>query len=253
MDPPLHEFLPHTENEINNVANQLGVTTELLKSYITNLNELNPMLGHRGCRLAITYPELYEMQTEAMLKSLIKLKKEGIETNLEIMIPLIVTAEEYKTLSDKIKARAESIEAEAGVTVNYTVGVMIETPRACLTAEEIAPLADFISFGTNDLTQLTFGFSRDDAGKFIGEYVDGALMETDPFQSLDINGVGQLVKMAVEKARAHNPNYKVGVCGELGGDPRSIQFFNDIGMSYVSCSPYRVPGAMLAAAQSVVK
>jgi len=253
LDPPLHEFLPHTENEINNVANQLGVTTELLKSYITNLNELNPMLGHRGCRLAITYPELYEMQTEAMLKSLIKLKKEGIETNLEIMIPLIVTAEEYKTLSDKIKARAESIEAEAGVKVNYTVGVMIETPRACLTAEEIAPLADFISFGTNDLTQLTFGFSRDDAGKFIGEYVDGALMETDPFQSLDINGVGQLVKMAVEKARAHNPNYKVGVCGELGGDPRSIQFFNDIGMSYVSCSPYRVPGAMLAAAQSVVK
>lgn len=253
LDPPLHEFLPHSASEIEGVANQLGVSKELLKSYITNLQEVNPMLGHRGCRLAITYPELYEMQTEAMIRSLIKLKEEGINCNLEIMVPLIVTVEEYKTLRDKIRTRAESLEKEAGVKVNYTIGVMIETPRACLTADEIVKEADFFSFGTNDLTQLTFGFSRDDAGKFIGEYVDRDLMETDPFQSIDKNGVGELVKIAVEKARAYNPNFKIGVCGELGGDPRSIEFFNELDMTYVSCSPYRVPGAMLAAAQSVVK
>lgn len=252
LDPPLHEFLPQTEKETKEVAETLDITPEFLNRRIRELSEVNPMLGHRGCRLSITYPELTKMQTEAMIDALIKVKEDGIESNLEIMVPLISTFEEFKTLKDVIETSAKQLIEVSGQTVNYSIGTMIEIPRACFIADKIAKECDFFSFGTNDLTQLTFGFSRDDVGKFIGEYEEKGILENDPFQTID-EAVGELVKMAVEKARSVDPNYKLGVCGELGGDPRSIEFFNEIGMSYVSCSPFRVPGAILASAQSKVK
>ncbi|RAA71308.1 pyruvate, phosphate dikinase, partial [Burkholderia multivorans] len=205
---------------------------------------------HRGCRLAVTYPELAEMQTEAIIGSVLKLKNEGIESQPEIMIPLVSTVEEFKTLKDTIQATAESMLAKDNTSIDYLIGTMIETPRACLIAGQLAKESEFFSFGTNDLTQLTFGFSRDDAGKFISEYINRGLLEVDPFQTLDVDGVGQLIKTAVEQAKAANPNIKIGVCGELGGDPKSIHYFNNLAIDYVSCSPFRVPGAMLAAAQS---
>lgn len=253
LDPPLHEFLPNGEKDTLSVANQLNVTVEELENRMKELDEVNPMLGHRGCRLAITYPELYEMQTEAMIQSLIKLKEKGITANLEIMVPLIGTLKEFTILKDTIKKTAETLISNANVNVNYTIGTMIEIPRACLIADQLVKECDFFSFGTNDLTQMTFGYSRDDAGKFITEYTEQGILEVDPFQTIDIDGVGALIETAVTKARAVDPNFKIGVCGELGGDAKSIQFFNDLNLSYVSCSPFRVPGALLAAAQAEVK
>ncbi|MHD0397105.1 pyruvate, phosphate dikinase [Staphylococcus simulans] len=250
LDPPLHEFLPKTNDEIQMVSEQLNVDKEVLRKRMVDLHETNPMLGHRGCRLAVTYPELAEMQTEAIIGSVLKLKAEGIDSQPEIMIPLVSTVEEFKSLKDTIQATAESMLAQDNASVDYLIGTMIETPRACLIAGQLAKESEFFSFGTNDLTQLSFGFSRDDAGKFISEYINRGLLEVDPFQTLDVDGVGQLIKTAVEQAKAINPNIKIGVCGELGGDPKSIHYFNDLAIDYVSCSPFRVPGAMLAAAQS---
>lgn len=253
LDPPLHEFLPRSEEEKESVASQLNVSTRELNQSIEQLHEVNPMLGHRGCRLAITYPELYEMQVEAIMNSVIRLKEQCIETNPEIMIPLVSTVEEFKTLKAMIIDKIERMAQENGHELNYAIGTMIETPRACLIAHEIAKEADFFSFGTNDLTQLTYGFSRDDAGKFINAYADQGIMEIDPFQTLDVDGIGQLIKLASEQAKAVNPNIKIGVCGELGGDMKSIAYFNTLPIDYVSCSPFRVPGAILATAQSAVE
>ncbi|MEK4560767.1 pyruvate, phosphate dikinase [Staphylococcus sp. FSL K6-3157] len=253
LDPPLHEFLPKSTEEKSSVAGQLNVPVKTLEQYIENLNEVNPMLGHRGCRLAITYPELYVMQVEAIMESALRLKAQGIDCQPEIMIPLVSTVAEFTTLKTQITERIEVLQQEAGESVNYLIGTMIETPRACLIAGDLAKECDFFSFGTNDLTQLTFGFSRDDAGKFIGAYSEQGIIDIDPFQTLDAEGVGQLVKVATEQAKAANPTLKIGVCGELGGDHKSIQYFNNLDIDYVSCSPYRVPGALLSTAQSEVE
>lgn len=253
LDPPLHEFLPKSTEEKSSVAGQLNVPVKTLEQYIENLNEVNPMLGHRGCRLAITYPELYVMQVEAIMESALRLKVQGIDCQPEIMIPLVSTVAEFTTLKTQITERIEVLQKEAGESVNYLIGTMIETPRACLIAGDLAKECDFFSFGTNDLTQLTFGFSRDDAGKFIGAYSEQGIIDIDPFQTLDVEGVGQLVKVATEQAKAANPTLKIGVCGELGGDHKSIQYFNNLDIDYVSCSPYRVPGALLSTAQSEVE
>ncbi|MEB7846845.1 pyruvate, phosphate dikinase [Staphylococcus equorum] len=253
LDPPLHEFLPKSTEEKSSVAGQLNVPVKTLEQYIENLNEVNPMLGHRGCRLAITYPELYVMQVEAIMESALRLKVQGIDCQPEIMIPLVSTVAEFTTLKTQITERIEVLQQEAGESVNYLIGTMIETPRACLIAGDLAKECDFFSFGTNDLTQLTFGFSRDDAGKFIGAYSEQGIIDIDPFQTLDVEGVGQLVKVATEQAKAANPTLKIGVCGELGGDHKSIQYFNNLDIDYVSCSPYRVPGALLSTAQSEVE
>ena len=253
LDPPLHEFLPKSTEEKSSVAGQLNVPVKTLEQYIENLNEVNPMLGHRGCRLAITYPELYVMQVEAIMESALRLKAQGIDCQPEIMIPLVSTVAEFTTLKTQITERIEALQQEAGESVNYLIGTMIETPRACLIAGDLAKECDFFSFGTNDLTQLTFGFSRDDAGKFIGAYSEQGILDIDPFQTLDVEGVGQLVKVATEQAKAANPTLKIGVCGELGGDHKSIQYFNNLDIDYVSCSPYRVPGALLSTAQSEVE
>lgn len=253
LDPPLHEFLPKGGEEVKAVANQLGVTTDFLEKRISELHEFNPMLGHRGCRLAITYPELYEMQTEAIITAVLNLKEKGIETKPEIMIPLVSTTQEFVILKDVVKKKAQEIMDAKGVQVDYLIGTMIETPRACLVAGELAQHSEFFSFGTNDLAQLTYGFSRDDAGKFINEYINREILNVDPFQTLDVEGMGQLIKIAVESAKSANSAIKIGVCGELGGDPKSIHFFNDLAIDYVSCSPFRVPGAILATAQSQVK
>lgn len=253
LDPPLHEFLPNSDEDIENVAQQLDISKETLNKRIVDLHEVNPMLGHRGCRLAITYPELYEMQVEAIMGSVLKLKKEGITCKPEIMIPLVSTVEEFTTLKDKLVKTIEKLEEEKGDKVDYLIGTMIETPRACLVADELAQHCDFFSFGTNDLTQLTYGFSRDDAGKFINVYTESNILKLDPFQTLDKDGVGKLIEIAVEQAKKVNPDIKIGVCGELGGDAKSIRRFNQLAIDYVSCSPFRVPGAILATAQSQVE
>lgn len=250
LDPPLHEFLPNSDEDVENVARQLNIPKEVLNKRIVDLHEVNPMLGHRGCRLAITYPELYEMQVEAIMGSVLKLKKEGITCKPEIMIPLVSTVEEFTTLKEKLVKTIEQLEDEQGDSVPYLIGTMIETPRACLVADELAKHCDFFSFGTNDLTQLTFGFSRDDAGKFINVYTESNILKLDPFQTLDRDGVGKLIEIAVEQAKKVNPKIKIGVCGELGGDAKSIRRFNQLAIDYVSCSPFRVPGAILATAQS---
>ncbi|QHW38201.1 pyruvate, phosphate dikinase [Staphylococcus ursi] len=253
LDPPLHEFLPKSEEEIESVAQQLNISTAQLKQRMAELHETNPMLGHRGCRLAITYPELYVMQVEAMMKSVAQLKTEGIACHPEIMVPLVSTVAEFKVLKAQILEAIQQIETDTNQSLHYLVGTMIETPRACVIAGDLAKECDFFSFGTNDLTQLTFGFSRDDAGKFINDYLNQHILAADPFQTLDVDGVGALVRNASEQAKAANPNIKIGVCGELGGDPKSIHHFNRMAIDYVSCSPFRVPGAKLAAAQSVVE
>ncbi|BAS47043.1 pyruvate, phosphate dikinase [Staphylococcus schleiferi] len=253
LDPPLHEFLPKSEDEIQNVAQQLAIPVEKLNKRILELHETNPMLGHRGCRLAITYPELYVMQAEAIMNSVAQLQQEGIHCQPEIMIPLVSTVEEFKILQTQIVEAIQRIETTTDQTLHFLMGTMIETPRACMIANELAEVCDFFSFGTNDLTQLTYGFSRDDAGKFINEYLNQQILEVDPFQTLDVNGVGALIKMAVEQAKQVNESIKIGVCGELGGDPKSIHHFNKMAIDYVSCSPFRVPGAILATAQSVVE
>lgn len=253
LDPPLHEFLPHTDKEIQAVAQQQDVTVNKLKQRISELEETNPMLGHRGCRLAITYPELYLMQAEAIIRSAVRYNQKGIKVSPEIMIPLIGMKEELNILSAQIKAHISVLLEELEIEMNYDVGTMIELPRACLIANELAEITDFFSFGTNDLTQMTYGFSRDDAGKFINEYVSKDVLGFDPFQTIDTEGVGRLVETAVQLGRSIKPSLPMGVCGELGGDPKSIEFFHKIGLDYVSCSPFRIPIAQLGAAQSTIK
>ncbi|MGY3766179.1 pyruvate, phosphate dikinase [Vagococcus vulneris] len=254
LDPPLHEFVPTKAYEIKRLSEELAVSEEILGTRINELHELNPMLGHRGCRLAITFPELYLMQAEAIIRSAIAYQNEtGVRVSPEIMIPLVGMTSELVQLKNQISQHIEKILNDESVKIEYTIGTMIEIPRACLIADEIAAEADFFSFGTNDLTQMTFGFSRDDAGKFITQYEEQGILPKDPFQTLDVEGVGELIKVAVERARSEKPNLKIGVCGELGGDPVSIEYFNKWGLDYVSCSPFRVPIAYLAAAQSQIK
>jgi pyruvate,orthophosphate dikinase len=250
LDPPLHEFLPHDDENQQEMANEMGVSLEVVKAKVESLNEFNPMLGHRGCRLGITYPEITEMQARAIIEAACDLKNEGVNALPEIMIPLIGTKAELKDQKDVVVATAEKVMEEKGVKVDYMVGTMIEIPRAALTADEVAEEAEFFSFGTNDLTQMGFGYSRDDAGKFLKEYIAKGILPDDPFQTLDQSGIGQLVEIGVTKGRQTKPNLKVGICGEHGGDPKSVDFCHRVGMNYVSCSPFRVPIARLAAAQA---
>ena len=254
LDPPLHEFLPTDEEDIKQLAKDMGVTVEHLKEKCTELHEFNPMMGHRGCRLAVTYPEIAKMQTRALMEAAIEVKEEdGYDIVPEIMIPLVGEKKELKFVKDVVVEVAEQVKKEKGSNIEYHIGTMIEIPRAALLANEVAEEAEFFSFGTNDLTQMTFGFSRDDAGKFLDSYYKSKIYESDPFAKLDQNGVGQLVKMAVEKGRATRPNIKLGICGEHGGEPSSVEFCHNIGLTYVSCSPFRVPIARLAAAQAAIK
>jgi pyruvate, orthophosphate dikinase len=252
LDPPLHEFLPHKDTEMVELAKDLSVSFEKVKETVESLKESNPMLGHRGCRLAVTFPEIAEMQTRAVIEAAIAVNKEGGNVKAEIMIPLVGEVKELAFVKGVVVETAEKVMKEAGTKVEYSVGTMIEIPRAAITADKIATEADFFSFGTNDLTQMTFGFSRDDAGKFLPFYYGKRIFESDPFQRLDVNGVGELVKLASEKGRATNPKIKLGICGEHGGDPYTIEFCHSIGLNYVSCSPFRVPIAILAAAQAAI-
>ena len=254
LDPPLHEFLPHDDETINELAKDMNIDAKEIKKRIVDLAEFNPMLGHRGCRLAVTYPEIAVMQTKAIINAAIEVNKEGLNVEPEIMIPLVGALNEFRNVKNTIVETANKIIEENNVNLKYTIGTMIEIPRACLIADEIAREADFFSFGTNDLTQMTFGYSRDDAGKFLNEYVDKEILEKDPFQTLDQNGVGKLVKMAANLAREEKGDkIKLGICGEHGGDPASVEFCYKTGLNYVSCSPYRVPIARLAAAQATIK
>ena len=255
LDPPLHEFVPTKDEDIKELADDMGLTFEELKNICDSLHEFNPMMGHRGCRLAVTYPEIAEMQTKAVISAAIAVNKEHPEYNIvpEIMIPLVGEVKELKFVKDFVVATADKLIAEAGVKMEYHIGTMIEIPRAALTADEIAKEAEFFSFGTNDLTQMTFGFSRDDAAKFLGSYYENKIYESDPFAKLDQVGVGKLVKMASELGRATRPDIKLGICGEHGGNPPTIEFCHKVGLNYVSCSPFRVPIARLAAAQAAVK
>ncbi len=254
LDPPLHEFLPQENEDIRELAKTMGLTFEELKATVEGLHEFNPMMGHRGCRLAVSYPEIAEMQARAIIEAAIDVKKR-LKYNIvpEIMIPLVGEVKELKFVKDIIVKTADEVIAKAGIELKYMVGTMIEIPRAALTADEIAKEAEFFSFGTNDLTQMTFGFSRDDAGKFLKDYYDRKVYEFDPFQKLDQTGVGKLVKMASELGRATRPGIKLGICGEHGGDPSSVEFCHETGLNYVSCSPFRVPIARLAAAQAQIK
>ncbi len=252
LDPPLHEFLPEDKEEAEKVARELGIKPALFLQTIRSLREFNPMLGHRGCRLGITYPEITEMQTRAILEAAIELKKKNIEVTPEIMIPLVGTSQEFRSQKFVIDRTADSVFNELGDSVDYKVGTMIEIPRAALVAGEIAKDAEFFSFGTNDLTQMTFGYSRDDAGKFLGEYLKEGILQEDPFQVLDIEGVGQLVELATVNGRKQKPDLKIGICGEHGGEPKSVTFCYKQNLDYVSCSPFRVPVARLAAAQAAL-
>jgi pyruvate,orthophosphate dikinase len=254
LDPPLHEFLPHREEDFLDVAQASGVSIDVLKRRVAELNEFNPMLGHRGCRLGITYPEIYEMQARAIFEAATDVAAEtGAAVVPEIMIPLVMSPRELELMKAVVDRAAEAVFAESGKRLDYLVGTMIELPRAALMADAIAPHAEFFSFGTNDLTQTALGISRDDAGKFLSAYVDKGVLAKDPFVSLDIDGVGQLVRIAADKGRGAKPGLKLGICGEHGGDPTSIRFCEEVGLDYVSCSPYRVPIARLAAAQSALR
>ncbi len=253
LDPPLHEFVPHEESNQKEMAEEMGISIEEVKHIVESLHEFNPMLGHRGCRLGNTYPEITEMQARAIIEAAVNLKKRGINAIPEIMIPLTGTVQEMKMQEKIVRDTAEKVFAEKGERVDYLVGTMIEVPRAALVADKIAEHAEFFSFGTNDLTQMTFGYSRDDAGKFLPIYLQKGLLKNDPFQILDQEGVGQLVRMGTERGRQTRPNLKVGICGEHGGEPSSVEFCNSVGMDYVSCSPFRVPIARLAAAQANLK
>ena len=254
LDPPLHEFLPKEEADIEAIAKDMGVTTEHLKAKCDELHEFNPMMGHRGCRLAVTYPEIAKMQTRALLEAAIEVNEEdGYDITPEIMIPLVGEAKELKFVKNIVVETAELVKKEKNSNIEYHIGTMIEIPRAAITADEIAKEAEFFSFGTNDLTQMTFGFSRDDAGKFLGAYYENKIYEQDPFARIDQTGVGALIKIAVEKGKSVRPNIKLGICGEHGGDPSSVEFCHNAGLTYVSCSPFRVPIARLAAAQAAIK
>ncbi len=255
LDPPLHEFVPNTEDEIALLAKTQGKSVETIKNLIASLHEFNPMMGHRGCRLAVTYPEIARMQTKAVIRAAINVQKAHPEWTVrpEIMIPLVSEVKELKFVKKVVVETADAEIAAAGVKLDYEVGTMIEIPRACLTADEIAANADFFCFGTNDLTQMTYGFSRDDSGKFLGAYYDTKILENDPFAKLDQVGVGKLMEMAIQLGKPVNPKLHIGICGEHGGDPTSVEFCHKIGLDYVSCSPFRVPIARLAAAQAAIK
>jgi pyruvate,orthophosphate dikinase len=253
LDPPLHEFLPHKDHEIAEVASVLGADEGKIRHRLAQLDEFNPMLGHRGCRLAISYPEIAEMQARAIFEAAVEAAaKTGKPVEPEVMIPLVAVKKEFDMLKERIDKVARDVFREKGASVAYQVGTMIELPRACLRAGEIAETAEFFSFGTNDLTQTVFGLSRDDAANFLGEYLAKGVIEADPFISIDQDGVGELVAIAVERGKAVRPNIKLGICGEHGGDPASIAFCEKVGLDYVSCSPYRVPVARLAAAQATL-
>ncbi|MEA4849190.1 MAG: pyruvate, phosphate dikinase [Clostridiaceae bacterium] len=254
LDPPLHEFLPQEDEDIKALASTMGVEFEKLKARVVGLHEFNPMLGHRGCRLAVTYPELAEMQARAIIEAAVEVKKnKGIDVHPEIMVPLVGESKELEYVEKVVRETADKIIAASGIKLDYLYGTMIEVPRGAVTADEIAKTAEFFSFGTNDLTQMAYGFSRDDAGKFIKEYLNKGIFDQDPFQTLDQDGVGKLVKMAVELGRKTRPEIKLGICGEHGGDPASVEFCHRAGLNYVSCSPFRVPIARLAAAQATIK
>jgi pyruvate,orthophosphate dikinase len=255
LDPPLHEFLPTNAEDIKELAEEMNMEIADLKAVISSLHEFNPMMGHRGCRLTVSHPEIAEMQTRAVIEAAINVQKKHPEWKMvpEIMIPLIGEAKEFSYVKNIVVETADTIIAQSGIDLEYLVGTMIEIPRACLTADEVAKEAEFFSFGTNDLTQMTFGFSRDDAGSFLGAYYEKQIYESDPFARLDQVGVGKLVKTAVELGKKTKPNLKLGICGEHGGDPSSIEFCHNAGLNYVSCSPFRVPIARLAAAQAALK
>jgi pyruvate, orthophosphate dikinase len=253
LDPPLHEFVPHEDANQKEMAEEMGISIGQIKNKVDVLHEFNPMLGHRGCRLGITYPEITAMQARAIIEAAMNLKAKGIDARPEIMVPLVGTVAELKNQAEIIRSTAESVFAERGARIDYLVGTMIEIPRAALTADHIATEADFFSFGTNDLTQMTLGYSRDDAGKFLPDYIAKGIFKQDPFQVLDQNGVGLLVEIGVNRGRSTKPNLKIGICGEHGGDPSSVEFCDKVGMNYVSCSPFRVPIARLAAAQANIK
>lgn len=253
LDPPLHEFVPHTDEEIQAVSDQMGVSVEDLKNVIESLKEVNPMLGHRGLRLAVTYPEIYRMQVRAIIKAALRIQAEGVNIVPEIMIPLAGDPKELGYVKTEVVEEIEALLKEQNAELTYLVGTMIEIPRATLLADEIAEEAEFFSFGTNDLTQMTYGFSRDDAGKFLSEYLEKGIFEKDPFQVLDQKGVGQLMKNAVKLGKSARPEIHLGICGEHGGEPNTVEFCDEIGLDYVSCSPFRVPIARLAAAQKVIK
>ncbi len=254
LDPPLHEFVPTEEADIKRLADTKGKSVEDIKAMIASLHEINPMLGHRGCRLAVTYPEIAKMQTKAVIRAAINVKKAHADWNLvpEIMIPLVGDTKEFKFVKKIVTETADAEIAKAGVELKYEVGTMIEIPRAALTADEIVADAEFFCFGTNDLTQMTYGFSRDDAGKFLDSYYDAKIFENDPFAKLDRSGVGKLMEMTIKNGKAVNSSIHCGICGEHGGDPSSVEFCHELGLDYVSCSPFRVPIARLAAAQAAI-
>jgi pyruvate,orthophosphate dikinase len=253
LDPPLHEFLPPTEKDMADVAKEMGVSVEQIKQRSAYLHELNPMLGHRGCRLGITYPEVYEMQVRAIMEAACKVKSEGVDVKPEIMIPLTGHSSEMQIMSEMTHRVADEVVAKSGIKVSYMVGTMIELPRACLVADKIAETAEFFSFGTNDLTQTTFGLSRDDVRNFMPAYIEQGIYKIDPFVSIDQEGMGQLMEMAFKKGHATRPKLKVGICGEHGGEPESVEFCHRLGFDYVSCSPFRVPIARLAAARAAIR
>ena len=254
LDPPLHEFLPHEDAAIKEVADAIGLPVSKVKQRVAQLHELNPMMGHRGCRLAVSYPEILKMQVRAITEATIECLEDGVKAQPEIMIPLVGTRQELALLRRLAEETITVVKEEQEWTkrLDIKVGTMIEIPRAALTADEVAEVADFFSFGTNDLTQLTYGYSRDDVNSFLPKYIENGILEVDPFQSLDQTGVGQLVEMAVEKGRKSNKGIKLGICGEHGGDPSSVHFCHRAGLDYVSCSPFRVPIARLAAAQAAL-
>ena len=253
LDPPLHEFVPTDEADIAALAADMGLSVQDVKAKCDELHEFNPMMGHRGCRLAVTYPEIAKMQTRAVMEAAIEVEREeGFDIVPEIMIPLVGERKELNFVKKIVEETAELVKKEKGSDIQYRIGTMIEIPRAALTADEIAKEAEFFSFGTNDLTQMTFGFSRDDSGKFLDSYYKAKIYESDPFARLDQTGVGKLVQMAAELGRKTRPDIKLGICGEHGGDPSSVEFCHKVGLNYVSCSPYRVPIARLAAAQAAI-
>jgi pyruvate,orthophosphate dikinase len=253
LDPPLHEFLPHEHGQMADLAQKMGVNVEDIRSRVHALHEANPMLGHRGCRLGISFPEISQMQVKAIILAAAKVQADGIKVKPEIMVPLVGYQQEFENQMALIHQTAAETMKEVGAKVKYQVGTMIEVPRGALTADEIAKHAEFFSFGTNDLTQTTLGMSRDDAGTFLPKYVDLGIIKGNPFASIDATGVGELVKIAVERGRKSRPDIKLGICGEHGGDPKSVEFFHNVGLAYVSCSPYRIPIARLAAAQAALR